>query len=119
MGRKTLTLFLSAPPYAGQAASTAMRLAKAALEAGHQVNLFASGDGVYVFTTGHRPKGIPDVEAGFRALVAQGQHVELCGSCLTVRGLKREQLLPGAEPSSMPGLFRLVRASDVVLTLGS
>ncbi len=119
MSRKTLTIFLSAAPYAGQAASTAMRLAKAALEAGHEVNLFASADGVYAFTAGHRAKGIPNAEAGFRTLMAQGQHVELCGSCLTLRGLRREQLLPGAEPSSMPGLFRLIRASDVVLTLGS
>jgi len=116
---KTLTIFLSAAPYAGESASTAMRLAKAALDAGHHVNLFASADGVYGFTLGHRAKGLPDAEAGFRLLMERGQHVELCGSCLTIRGLRQEHLLPGAAPSSMAKLFRLTRESDVVLTLGN
>lgn len=119
MPQKTLTIFFTAAPYAGESASTAMRLAKAALEAGHRVNLFASADGVYAFTTGHRAKGIPNAEAGFRLLIEQGQHVELCGSCLAIRGLRRELLLPGAEPSSMERLFHLIRQSDVVITLGN
>ncbi len=119
MSHKTLTIFLTAAPYSGQAASTAMRLARAALDAGHHVNLFASADGVYGFTVGQRAKGIPDAEAGFRLLIERGQHVELCGSCLTIRGLRREHLLAGAEPSSMSSLFRLIRESDVVLTLGN
>lgn len=119
MSHKTLTIFLTAAPYSGQSASTAMRLARAAHDAGHHVNLFASADGVYGFTIGHRVKGIPDAEIGFRLLIGRGQRVELCGSCLTIRGLRREHLLVGAEPSSMPGLFRLVRESDVVLTLGN
>ncbi len=119
MGAKTLTVFLTAAPYSGESASTAMRLARAAHDAGHHVNLFASADGVYGFTVGHRVKGIPDAEAGFRLLIERGQRVELCGSCLTIRGLQREHLVAGAEPSSMSGLFRLIRESDVVLTLGN
>jgi len=119
MSPKTLTIFLSAAPYSGEAAFTAFRLARAALDAGHHVNLFASADGVYGFTLGHRVKGMPDAETGFRVLMERGQRVELCGSCLTIRGLRREQLLPGAAPSSMAGLFRLIRESDVVLTLGN
>lgn len=118
-GQKTLTIFLTAAPYAGEAASTAMRLARAALKAGHRVNLFASADGVYGFTVGHRAKGLPNAEAGFRLLMEEGQRVQLCGSCLTIRGLRREHLLPGTEPSSMQGLFRLIRESDAVITLGS
>jgi len=119
VARKALTIFLTAAPYAGESVSTAMRLARAVLEAGHRVNLFAAADGVYAFTTGHRAKGVPHAEAGFRVLLEQGQHVALCGSCLATRGIKREQLLPGAEPSSMEGLFRLIRASDILITLGS
>ncbi len=118
MAQKTLTIFLKAPPYAGQAASTAMRLARAALDAGHRVNIFASADGVYGFTVGHRAKGVPNAEAGFRDLISGGAHVELCGSCLATRGLRRDGLLPGAEPSSLERLFRLIRESDALLTLG-
>jgi tRNA 2-thiouridine synthesizing protein D len=119
MSQKVLTILLAAAPYSGESASTAVRLAGAALDAGHQVNLFASADAVYAFTTGHRVKGIPDVEVGFRRLIERGLRVELCGSCLTLRGLPRDDLAPGAQPSSMPALARLIRASDVVLTLGN
>ncbi len=118
MAGKTLTIFLTAAPYAGEHASTAVRLATAALEAGHRVNLFASADGVYAFTAGHRAKGLPDAEAGFRRLIEHGLLVELCGSCLAIRGLGPEHRLTGAEPSSMPGLFRLIRDSDALVTLG-
>ncbi len=118
MARKTLTIFLAAAPYAGQHASTAIRLARAAIKAGHRVNIFASADGVYGFTVGHRAKGLPNAETGFGDLIAQGTHVELCGSCLTTRGLRRENLLPGTDPSSLEGLFRLIRESDVLVTLG-
>jgi sulfur relay (sulfurtransferase) complex TusBCD TusD component (DsrE family) len=116
---KTLTIFLTAAPYAGEHASTAMRLARAALEAGHRVNLFASADGVYAFTVGHRAKGLPNAEAGFRQLIDQELHVQLCGSCLAICGLGPEHRLSGAEPSSMPGLFRLIRDSNALITLGS
>ena len=118
MAQKTLTIFLAAAPYAGEHASTAMRLARAAIAAGRHVNIFASADGVHGFTVGHRAKGLPNAETGFAGLIAQGVHVELCGSCLTTRGLRREILLPGADPSSLEGLFRLIRESDVRLTLG-
>ncbi len=118
MAQKTLTIFFAAAPYAGEHASTAMRLARAAIAAGHRVNIFASADGVYGFTVGHRAKGLPNAETGFGGLIARGAHVELCGSCLATRGLKRESLFPDADPSSLERLFRLIRESDVLLTLG-
>jgi len=118
VAQKTLTIFLAAAPYSGQSASTAVRLARAALDAGHRVNILASADGVYGFTVGHRAKGLPNAETGSRELIAQGAHVELCGSCLATRGLRRENLLPGADPSSLERLFRLIRESDVLLTVG-
>lgn len=116
--QKTLTIFLTASPYAGEGAFTAMRLARAVLEAGHRVNLFASVDGVYALTVGHRAKGVPDIEAGFRMLIEQGLHVELCGSCLALRGVGADQRAPGAEPSSLRGLFRLIQESDALITVG-
>lgn len=42
----------------------------------------------------------------------------MCGNCLAIRGLRPEQRLPDAEPSSMPRLFRLIRESDALITLG-
>ncbi len=74
---KRFTLFLSAPPYAGEHAATAAGLAGAALEEGHEVTLFASGDGIYNFLVGQSGKGVPSAEAEFATLMARGLTVEL------------------------------------------
>lgn len=74
---KRFTLFLSAPPYAGEHAATAARLAEAALDEGHAVTVFASGDGIYNFLVGQHAKGVPNAEAEFAALLARGLSIEL------------------------------------------
>jgi sulfur relay (sulfurtransferase) complex TusBCD TusD component (DsrE family) len=116
---KTLTIFLTTTPYAFENTHTALRLARAALDKGYSVNLFASADGVYNFTQGHQAKGVPDAEAEFAALIEGGLHVELCGTCINFRGIGAEAALPRTIPSSMKRLFGMVKSSDVFLTLGS
>ncbi len=74
---KTFTLFLSAPPYAGEYAATTARLAGAALNEGHAVTVFASGDGIYNFLVGQNAKGVPNAESEFAALMPRGLTVEL------------------------------------------
>ncbi len=76
-GRKTLTVVLLAPPYSGQWAVTALRIAQTALDQGHRVNLHATADGVYGFTTGQGIKGLPDLAGAVRDLVARGLAVDL------------------------------------------
>jgi sulfur relay (sulfurtransferase) complex TusBCD TusD component (DsrE family) len=74
---KRFTLFLSSPPYAGEHAATAACLAGAALDEGHEVTLFASGDGIYNFLIGQNAKGVPNGESEFATLMARGLTVEL------------------------------------------
>ena len=74
---KRFTLFLSASPYAGEHAFTAARLAGAALDEGHEVTLFASGDGIYNFVRGQAGKGVPIAEIEFATLIDRGLQVEL------------------------------------------
>jgi tRNA 2-thiouridine synthesizing protein D len=116
---KTLTLFLATPPYGHENTLTAMRLAQAALAKGHRVNLFASADAVYAFHRLQRVAGLPDHVRGFADLIAAGLHVELCGSCLVLRGMCQDDVVPGSESSSMKRLFGLAEGSDVFVTLGS
>jgi len=115
---KTLTLFLTTPPYGYENTLTALRLARAALAQGHHVNLFASADAVYGFDRQQRVVGLPDHVHGFADLIAAGLHVELCGSCLALRGMGKDEVLDGSEPSSMKRLFGLAEASDTFITLG-
>lgn len=74
---KAITLFLSTSPYSYENTLTTARVAEAALEKGHTVNLIASGDGVYCFLKGQKAKGIPNAEERFSELVAKGLKVYL------------------------------------------
>jgi sulfur relay (sulfurtransferase) complex TusBCD TusD component (DsrE family) len=116
---KTLTLFLTTPPFGFENTLTVLRLADAALAQGYRANLFASADAVYAFARDQKASGVPDPVKGFSALIERGLHVELCGSCLTLRGLGKTAVLEGSAASSMKRLFGLMQASDVFVTLGS
>jgi tRNA 2-thiouridine synthesizing protein D len=116
---KTLTLFLTTPPFGYENTLTALRLAEAALDKGYRVNVFASADAVYGFERHQKATGVPDPVKGFGDLIARGLHVELCGSCLTLRGMGKDDVLEGSEPSTMKRLFGLMRDSEAFVTLGS
>jgi tRNA 2-thiouridine synthesizing protein D len=74
---KTLTLFLSTPPYMNENTLTAIKIAESALKKGHRVNLIASGDGVYSFLKGQKAKGITNAEEKFSELIQKGLKVDL------------------------------------------
>ena len=74
---KRLTFVLTASPYSGQAAGTALRLAAAALEAGHRPAIFATGDGVYGFVKDQKATAVFDVGGAAEAFLARGGAVDL------------------------------------------
>lgn len=117
MSKGTLTIMLSGSPYGGERAAHALRLAEAALEHGHKVNLFASADGTYAALSEQAAKGLPNIGEDLAELISRGLHVELCGSCLRYRGLSAERLIAGAQPSTLRGMGTLLREADVVLNL--
>lgn len=74
---KTYTLFLGTAPYMSENTLTAVRFAGSALGKGHNVNLIASGDGVYNFLKTQKAKGIVNAEEEFSALLEKGLKVFL------------------------------------------
>ena len=74
---KTFTIFLTTTPYGYENTLTAVRVAENALQKGHQVNLIASGDGVYCFLKGQKARGIPHAGDLFTELIAKGLKVYL------------------------------------------
>lgn len=74
---KTLTLFLSTPPYMYENTLTAIKIAESALKKGHRVNLIVSGEGVYCFLKGQKAKGIINAEEKFSELIQKGLKVDL------------------------------------------
>lgn len=114
---KMLTISLFTTPYVFENTYTAIKIAEAALTKGYRVNLFASADGVHNFTLDQKAKGIPNAQEGFKTLIEKGLNVELCGTCLYFRGIKKDDLLENTLPSSMDKLCDLIEKSDVFLTL--
>jgi tRNA 2-thiouridine synthesizing protein D len=117
MSKKTLTIVLAGSPYGGERAAQALRLAAAALDRGHAVNLFASADGTYAAVSDQAAKGLPNIGKELEELVARGLRVELCGSCLRFRGLSADRLVAGTQPSTLKGLGAMLREADAVLNL--
>lgn len=74
---KTFTFFVSTSPYSYENTETTVRLAEAALNKGHTVNLIASADGVYCFLKGQKAKGITNAEEKFSGLISRGLRVYL------------------------------------------
>jgi sulfur relay (sulfurtransferase) complex TusBCD TusD component (DsrE family) len=74
---RTITLFLTTGPYAGENTHTTIRIAEAALEKGHRVNVIASADGVYAFLKGQKARGIANAEEEFSRLIGKGLTVFL------------------------------------------
>lgn len=117
MSKKTLTIALTGSPYGSERAAQALRLAAAALDRGHNVNLFPSADGTYAAVSGQAAKGLPNIGKELEELIARGLRVELCGSCLRFRGLSADRLIEGARPSSLNSLGVMLSEADVVLSL--
>jgi len=74
---KTFTLFLSASPYKGEQTWMAVKLAEAALDQKFQVNLVATGDGIYNFLKGQKARGFPNAEEKLTKLIQKGLKVFL------------------------------------------
>ena len=77
MDNKRVTFVLTASPYSGQAAASVLKLATAALDAGHRPAIFATADGAYGFVKGQKPAGVFDVGVAAEAFLARGGEVHL------------------------------------------
>lgn len=97
---KHLGILLFSTPYAYESTDTAVKIAETTLKMGHQVSIFAYGDGVHGFTVGQKPKGIPNAEQNTSKLIEQGLDVQLCGTCLNYRGIADSLLLKGAKEAA-------------------
>ena len=114
--KKHLGILLFTTPYSSENTDTAIKMARSALNKGHDVTIFAYGDSVHSFTKGQKATGITNAETEFRHLLDKGLKVELCGTCLNFRGIGKELIIDRAEPSSMRNLCKLIDDCDKFVT---
>ena len=115
--KRHLGILLFTTPYSSENTDTAIKIARSALNQGHNVTIFAYGDSVHSFTKGQKTTGITNAETEFRILLDKGLRVELCGTCLNFRGIGNELIIKGAAPSSMRNLCKLIDDCDKFVSL--
>ena len=115
--KRHLGLLLFTTPYSSENTDTAIKIARSALNQGHNVTIFAYGDSVHSFTKGQKAIGITNAEKEFQSLLDRGLKVELCGTCLNFRGIGNELIIKGAEPSSMRNLCKMIDDCDKFVSL--
>lgn len=109
------TLFiLNDAPYGSERSYNALRLAKAlSRREGQAVKLFLMGDAVACAKAGQK------VPAGYYNAADMVRMVEsdvgLCGTCMDARGLRDEELVPGARRGTLQLLAEWTAEADKVL----
>jgi len=119
MEKLKITIQVMVPPYSYQDLDTALNIAEAGLDKGHDVSIFLFADSVLSTFTQVKPirmdRNIPE---RMKAMIAEkGLRVDICGICMDYRGVLRENAIEGAEPSGLPELAALMAKSNRFINL--
>lgn len=96
----------------------ALKLAEAALDRGHHVNLFCYGEGITVLKRGQAPLHFPNVSQMVMELIGRGMNAAACRTCCNARGYTPEDLVEGAEYGGLKMQYvQWVGRSDRVLMI--
>lgn len=113
------TLFiLNDPPYGTERVYNGLRLAGnlQRLDEGHEVVVFLMGDAASAAKAGQRvPDGYYNVNKMLDNVVRRHGRVLVCGTCMDARGLSQEELIEGAQRSTLDELTEETLAADKVL----
>lgn len=107
------------PPYGTERLYNALRLATNLLVKHDDVELsiFLLGDSSSAAKAGQQtPNGYYNVERMLANVLRKGAGVFVCGTCMDARGLTQEELLEGAQRSTMDELTQLTYDAEKVLT---
>jgi uncharacterized protein involved in oxidation of intracellular sulfur len=113
-----IVFILNDPPYGTERVYNGLRLAQALSKHAPEaaVTVFLMADAVLAARAGQKtPDGYYNVERMLKRITAAGGKVLLCGTCMDARGLPAEQMVEGAERSTMDALADATIAADKVL----
>lgn len=113
------TLFiLNDPPYGTERVYNGLRLATnlQRLDQGHDVVVFLMGDAASAAKTGQSvPNGYYNVNTMLDNVLRRNGRILVCGTCMDARGLSQDELIDGAQRSTMDALTQETLAADKVL----
>lgn len=119
MERLKITIQVMTPPYSYEDLDTALNIAEAALDKGHDVVIFLFADSVLAASTLVKPLRMDrNIPQRMKTMIAdKGLRVDICGICMDYRGLRPENTIEGAKPSGLPELAALMASSDRFINL--
>lgn len=119
MDKLKITIQVMVPPYSYQDLDTALAIADAALDRGHDVGIFLFADSILSTFSKVKPVRMDrNIPVKMQEMIAnRGLRVDICGICMDYRGVRPEDAIPGASPSGLPELAALVASSDRFINL--
>lgn len=114
-----ITIQVMTPPYTYEDLDTAIKIAQAAIEKGHEVNLFLFADSVLCINKNVKPIRIDrNIPQKLSELIKTGKvNVDICGICMDYRGITTDMIIEGAKTSGLPELAQLLYSSDRFINL--
>ena len=107
-----------AGPYAFQHTQTVVHLARAALDAGHEVSIFMAEDAVVAMNAECRTGDSINLTAALGDLQERGVQIQGCGACCLFRGQSRQDLAEGMKMAGVASLAKMAGEADRVLSFG-
>jgi tRNA 2-thiouridine synthesizing protein D len=114
-----LGVLLTLGPYQFENWETAYNISNAALDKGHEVQMFLYLDGVYNPIKYHTFPDWPEMPKDkFAELVKKGAKIIACGVCVNARGLEKgKDYIDGITVGGLPDFAQIVSEVDSVVKL--
>jgi len=97
----------------------AVKLSEAALEKGHKVDLWVSGNGTMISIKGQKAfKDYSSLEKPLQELIAKGLNVTACEACAEARGYHEDNTLEGVKRFSMDWYLASAFDADRLVHIG-
>ncbi len=107
---------LNDPPYGTERCYNALRLAGSLSKNGTAVSIFLIGDAAACAKRGQKvPPDYYNLEVMLRNVARNKGTIGVCGTCMDARGIRDEELIDGAQRSSMDELTEWTASADKVL----
>jgi tRNA 2-thiouridine synthesizing protein D len=117
MGKLTIGCFSSL--VGSMTLDFSVKLAKAAMDKGHSVDMWLSGNGTTLSKTGQRSfQDYSSLQKTVEELVAKGMTLVACEACAEARGLHKEDFMPGCGRKSMDWYLASCFHADRVIHIG-
>lgn len=111
-------ILLNDPPYGTERSFNGLRMAHALTknDPEAEITVFLMADAVLCAKAGQKtPEGFYNMERMIRRVLSASGRVLMCGTCMDARGLTVDDMMEGAERSTMDELAQATLAADKVL----